>query len=42
MESSHIATRRAASLHILLCHGRGNNDVDLSNPKIRILLTNMF
>ena len=28
MESSQIATRRAASLPILLCHGRGNNDVD--------------
>jgi len=28
MESSHIVTRRAASLPILLCHGIGNNDVD--------------
>lgn len=44
MESSHIAIRRAASLPILLGHGRGDDDVDNNtNPEIQyILLDNKF
>lgn len=33
MESSHIAVRRAASLPILLGHGRGDHDVDSKKKK---------
>jgi lysophospholipase-2 len=43
MESSHIAVRRAASLPILLGHGRGDDDVDSKTPEIQyILLDNKF
>ena len=43
MESSHIAVRRAASMPILLGHGRGDDDVDSKPPEIQyILLDNKF